>query len=110
MLQRSVEALKSENVVLEDVEKAVFPHHDINEHFKAFKKQYIQNTNIKIEDQFTSSFKAIEKQKTALKRIHTICLDGNVDIIIHNDCSCIERGYDDYVGKNYYKIYFKKEK
>lgn len=110
MLQRSVEALKSENVVLEEVEKVVFPQHDINEHFEAFKKQYIQNTNIKIEDQFTSSSKAIEKQKTALKRMHTICLDGNVDIIIHNDGSCIERGYDDYVGMNYYKIYFKKEK
>ena len=80
MLQRSVEALKSENVVLEDVEKAVFPQHDINKHFEAFKKQYIQNTNIKIEDQFTSSSKAIEKQKTALKRMHTICLDSNVDI------------------------------
>ena len=39
-----------------------------------------------------------------------VCGAGNVDIIIHNDCSCIERGYDDYVGKNYYKIYFKKEK
>ena len=42
--------------------------------------------------------------------MHTICLDSNVDIIIHNDGSCIERGYDDYVGMNYYKIYFKKEK
>ena len=75
--------------------------------FKNFKKNYEEEFDTSIADNFDISEAAVKKQAKAFKSI--IKLDKNFHIYIHGNKELIEKGFDDDRSMNYYKVFFKEE-
>jgi hypothetical protein len=75
--------------------------------FKDFRKEYQEDRDVKIEEQFEISAPAVKKQAKIFKSV--IKLDKNFHIYVHGNRQLIEKGYDDERDMNYYRIFFKEE-
>ena len=56
---------------------------------------------------FKISKEMVKKQARIFKSV--LKLDKNFHVYIHGNTNLIEKGYDEHVGKHFYKIYFDEE-
>ena len=77
------------------------------ESFKNYKESYEKEFDTSIEDSFLISNAAVKKQARVFKSV--LKLDKNFHIYIHGDKELIEKGYDEKMNMNYYKVYFREE-
>lgn len=108
MMNRVIEGMKSENVVLENLAAHAFGQDVAASCFKAFKEDYEATHDVRFDESFQSKPEAIKRRATG--SMTTIKLDKNFDVNIHGGEQFIERGYDDEKGMRYYKLYFNEEK
>ncbi len=108
LLNRSIKYFKqSESFNVDEFAQDVIGIPEASGMFKSYKEQYEQNFDTQIEDSFTISSAAVKKQARVFKSV--IKLDKNFHIYIHGNKDMIEQGYDDAVGRKYYKLYFEEE-
>ena len=60
-----------------------------------------------IEDNFDISETAVKKQSKNFKSV--IKLDKNFHVYVHGDTKFLEKGFNEEVNMNYYRLYFKEE-
>jgi hypothetical protein len=77
------------------------------ESFKNYKRNYEAEFDTEIEDSFLISGTAVKKQARVYKSV--LKLDKNFHIYIHGNKELIEKGYDENMKMNYYKVYFQDE-
>ena len=75
--------------------------------FESFAQEYMDEKQVKIEDQFSINNNAVKNYNKVFKSV--LKLDKNFHVYIHGDRSKIERGVDDN-GRKYYKLYYQEEK
>jgi hypothetical protein len=75
--------------------------------FKNYKTSYEQEYNTTIADTFSISNAAVKKQARTFKSV--LKLDKNFHIYIHGDKELIEKGFDEEMNLNFYKVYFRVE-
>lgn len=75
--------------------------------FLNYKKDFEEEFEIPISDNFDIHDAAVKKQARAYKSV--LKLDKNFHIYIHGDKQLIERGFDKDKSMNYYKVYFQQE-
>jgi len=108
LLNKSMKYFKEkESFDLEEFSNEVIGNADGIESFKNFKKNYEEEFDAAIPDNFDISGAAVKKQSRVFKSV--LKLDKNFHIYIHGDKELIEKGFDDDKFMNYYKVYFKEE-
>lgn len=86
----------------------VFEDKQMVKSFERHKADYMMENDIPLENDFGISPLAVKKQSRIFKSV--LKLDKNFHVYIHGDTDLIEKGYDEHVGKHFYKIYFDEEK
>ena len=108
MMQRGLDYFKEkEQFNMEEFTTEVIAYPEMVEQFHQFKDNYEKNRQVSIDDSFDIHLSAVNKQSKAYKSV--LKLDKNFHIYIHGRRDLIERGYDEAVGKHYYKVYFDEE-
>lgn len=108
LLNRSVNFFKNkEQFNQSEFEVEVLGDADVIESFRNYGKSFMANGELDVEDNFEISAQAVKRQARVFKSV--LKLDKNFHIYIHGDRQLIEKGFDESVGKNYYKIYFDHE-
>ena len=108
MMNRSMEYFKTHDQFnMEEFSREVMHHEEVVETFQDYKRNFEKNRGFEIEDEFAIHVSAIKKQSKFFKAI--LKLDKNFHVYIHGRKDLIERGYDETVGKNFYKLYFDEE-
>lgn len=85
----------------------VFEDQDLIKSFSGYKREYEQEHEMELSSDFYISGTAVKKSARVFKSV--IKLDKNFHVYVHGDRDLIEKGYDEAVGKHYYKIYFDQE-
>lgn len=107
-LTRSVDFFKNNEQFDEDVFlNEVFADKDVIQSFQSYKQNYAQDNGLELDERFDISSQAVKKQARVFKSV--LKLDKNFHVYIHGNTELIEKGYDEAVGKHYYKIYFDEE-
>jgi hypothetical protein len=75
--------------------------------FKEYKASYEQEYNMPLADSFAISNAAVKKQARTFKSV--LKLDKNFHIYIHGNKEMIEKGFDEEMNLNFYKVYFRVE-
>src|ERR1700761_1584862 len=108
LLNKSMKYFKEkETFDIEEFSDEVIGHPGAIESFKTFKKQYEDEFETPIADNFEIAANAVKKQSRIYKSV--LKLDKNFHIYIHGDKELIEKGFDDQKHMSYYKVYFKEE-
>jgi hypothetical protein len=108
LLNRSVNYFKTkEQFNKAEFEVEVFGDAEVIESFRNYGKSFMSNAEFDAEENFEISAQAVKRQARVFKSV--LKLDKNFHIYIHGDRELIERGFDEAVGKNYYKLYFDNE-
>ncbi|MDE3234307.1 MAG: nucleoid-associated protein [Bacteroidota bacterium] len=108
MLNRSMEYFKTkDNFQIEEFTEEVIHHPEVIDAFTRYKQTYQQAKQIVVEDEFAIHLSAVKKQERVFKSV--LKLDKNFHVYIHGRKDLIEKGYDELVGKQYYKLYFDEE-
>ena len=106
MLNRSMDFFKShETFNQEEFESTVLGDEAVIESFRNYGKEF--NEEQTVVDNFEISAQAVKRQARVFKSV--IKLDKNFHIYIHGNRDLIEKGFDEIVGKNYYKVFFDQE-
>lgn len=98
---------KNEQFDKQEFEQKVFQVPELIDSFRKYEKQYQEDYDLEIGDQFDISSNAVKKQGRVYRSV--IKLDKNFHVYVHGNKDLIEKGYDPQVGMNYYKIYFEEE-
>lgn len=107
MLNKSVKFFKeNEKFKLKEFSQDVIGDPDLIRSFNKYKRNYQEEYDIDIADNFAISESAVKKQARIFKSV--IKLDKNFHIYIHGNRSMIEQGVDE-DGRKYYKIYYQEE-
>lgn len=107
-LNRSIDFFKTNNQFDERAfTSEVFQDEELISSFNTYKTSYQNDNGIALNNDFPISDHAVRKSARVFKSV--LKLDKNFHVYIHGDKDLIERGYDEAVGKHYYKIYFDKE-
>ncbi len=108
LLNRSINYFKEkDHFDMEEFSSEVLANEQGIESFKNFKENYEKEFDTSIDDSFLISNAAVKKQSRVFKSV--LKLDKNFHIYIHGDKQLIEKGYDDQMRMNYYKVYFTEE-
>jgi len=108
LLNRSMDYFKSHDQFSKsEFETEVLHHDQLIQSFRQYDQQYRDSNPMAPSDEFYISPEAVKKQARVFKSV--IKLDKNFHIYVHGDRELIEKGYDEAVGKHYYKIYFDRE-
>jgi len=108
LLNKSVEYFRAnESFDKKKFEKEVFDDSGMIKAFRKFETNYAEMNDLELTDKFDISTQAVKKQARVFKSV--LKLDKNFHVYIHGDKSLIEKGYDERVGKSFYKIYFDEE-
>ena len=108
ILNRSMDYFKTHgNFNKDEFETEVLHHEELIHSFRKYDEQYRINNDLEPAHEFEISPQAVKKQARVFKSV--IKLDKNFHIYVHGDRELIEKGYDEGVGKHYYKIYFDQE-
>lgn len=108
LLNKSMKYFKEkESFDLDEFSNEVIGNEEGIASFKSFKKNYEEEFDAAIPDNFDISGAAVKKQARVFKSV--LKLDKNFHIYIHGDKELIEKGFDDEKYMNYYKVYFKEE-
>jgi hypothetical protein len=96
ILNRSMDYFKTHGSFdQEEFEAEVLHHDDLIKSFRNF---------VEPAESFDISSQAVKRQSRVFKSV--IKLDKNFHIYVHGDRELIEKGYDEAMGKHFYKIYF----
>jgi len=96
ILNRSMDYFKTHGSFdREEFETEVLHHDDLIKSFRNF---------VEPTESFDISSQAVKRQSRVFKSV--IKLDKNFHIYVHGDRELIEKGYDEAMGKHFYKIYF----
>jgi hypothetical protein len=107
LLNRSMSYFKNhEQFDKKEFEKEVFQDPDLVKSFRKFDKQYREENELDLSDQFDISTQAVKKQARVFKTV--LKLDKNFHVYIHGDKSLIEQGVEK-DGRKFYKLYFEEE-
>jgi len=108
LLNRSMEYFKTKDQFqLEEFTQEVIHHPEMIEAFTQYKQTYEQAKQIEIEDGFNIHLSAVKKQERVFKSV--LKLDKNFHVYIHGRKDLIEKGYDEFSGKHFYKLFFDEE-
>ncbi len=108
LLNRSMKYFKEkENFDLDEFAFEVINNEQGIEAFKNYKATYEEESGNVIEDSFTIHNAAVKKQARVYKSV--LKLDKNFHIYIHGNNELIEKGFDEIMNMNYYKVYFREE-
>ncbi len=108
MLNRSMEYFKTkENFKIGEFAEEVLHHPEVIESFTRYKQTYETARQVSIEDEFDIHLSAVKKQQRVFKSV--LKLDKNFHVYIHGRRDLIEKGYDEFSGKHYYKLFFDEE-
>lgn len=108
ILNRSMDYFKTHgNFNKSEFETEVLHHEELIHSFRKYDEQYRINNDWEPVNEFEISPQAVKKQARVFKSV--IKLDRNFHIYVHGDRQLIEKGYDEALGKHYYKIYFDQE-
>jgi hypothetical protein len=108
LLNKSVNFFKNkEQFNQAEFEVEVLGDANVIESFRNYGKTFMTNGDLDIEDNFEISAMAVKKQARIFKSV--LKLDKNFHIYIHGNRELIEKGFDETVGKHYYKLYFDSE-
>lgn len=108
LLNRSIKYFKEKDSFdLDEFSIEVIGSHEGIELFKTFKNNYEQEFETPLPDSFAISNAAVKKQARVFKSV--LKLDRNFHIYIHGNKDLIEKGYDEEMKMNYYKVYFREE-
>ncbi|MDR1984460.1 MAG: nucleoid-associated protein, partial [Prevotellaceae bacterium] len=106
LLNKSVKFFKEkDNFNLDEFANEVMEHPDVIQSFNQYKKDYQQEYELDLADDFTISESAVKKQSRVFKSV--IKLDKNFHIYVHGNQNLIEQGVDN--NGKFYKIYYEKE-
>lgn len=106
VLNRSMDFFKSHDTFKqEEFETAVLGDDAVIESFRKYGRNYLDEEGAV--DNFEISAQAVKRQARVFKSV--IKLDKNFHIYVHGNRDLIEKGFDEGVGKNYYKLYFDHE-
>lgn len=75
--------------------------------FRDYKQEYEASSGNTIGDSFAIHHAAVKKQARVYKSV--LKLDKNFHIYIHGNNELIEKGFDEQMKMNYYKVYFREE-
>jgi hypothetical protein len=107
-LNKTVDYFKNNETFEEDeFLNTVFQDKSVIQSFNNFKNEYASAKEVEFDDSFSISSNAVKKQARVFKSV--LKLDKNFHVYIHGDKDLIEKGYDEKVGKHFYKIYFDQE-
>lgn len=108
LLNRSMKYFKeNETFNMDEFAFEVINNEEGIQSFKNYKASYEQEYNTPIADSFAISNAAVKKQARTFKSV--LKLDKNFHIYIHGDKELIEKGFDEEMNLNYYKVYFRVE-
>ena len=108
LLNRSMQYFKQNDTFnMDDFAYEVINNEEGIQSFKNFKAGYEQEYNTPIPDSFAISNAAVKKQARTFKSV--LKLDKNFHIYIHGNKELIEKGFDEAMNLNYYKVYFREE-
>jgi len=108
LLNKSVQFFKEKDTFdIDEFANEVIAQPEIIDSFNKYKKNYQQEREIEIADNFTISDTAVKKQARVLKSV--IKLDKNFHIYVHGNNQYIRKGYDAETGLHYYQLFFKEE-
>lgn len=108
LLNRSANYFKSrEEFNQAEFESEVLGDAEVIESFRNYGKNFMANAEYDPEENFQISAHAVKRQARVFKSV--LKLDKNFHIYIHGSRELIEKGYDEEVGKHYYKIWFDEE-
>ena len=106
LLNKSLQFFKDKDTFdIEEFANEVIEQPDVIESFHNFKKNYENDNDVYIDDNFAISNNAFKKQQRSYKRV--IRLDNKIQIIIDGNRDHIEQG-EDAKGK-FYKVYYSEE-
>lgn len=108
MVNRSLEALKTEHLDFSTYSEQVFQNPEIQDKFKEYSNRRTEEIGVSFSDGIQPSTEAVRKKGIGSMTI--IKLDKNFDVNIHGGEQFIERGYDEERGMKYYKLFFNEEK
>ena len=95
------------SIVLDKFKADVFEDQDVSGSFDEFRKVKQTETQFELDEKFESDNSSLKK--TGLKKLTTIHLDDNYDVVIRG-ANDIEKGYDEKRQKHFYKLFYDKEK
>ena len=98
---------EKETFELNDFSREVLTQPDMAASFKEYRQQYQREHALDMRDEFSISEQAVKKGSKVFKSV--LKLDKNFHVYIHGDREKIERGHDEVLGLNFYKLYFKNE-
>ena len=108
LLNKSMKYFKEKDSFdLDEFSNEVIGNADGIESFKNYKKNFEEEFDQPIPDNFDISGAAVKKQAKVYKSV--LKLDKNFHIYIHGDKELIEKGFDDDKSMNYYKVFFREE-
>lgn len=94
-------------IELEHFKEEVFGDQDVSNFFDEFRKEKQSENQFELDEKFESDNSSLKK--TGLKKLTTIHLDDNYDVVIRG-ANDIEKGYDEKRQKHFYKLFYDKEK
>jgi hypothetical protein len=108
LLNKSIKYFKeAENFDKGEFELSVFgQEEEAVKSFRFFDKQYQEDMDLELEDNFKIAVQSVKKQARIFKSV--LKLDKNFHVYIHGNRELIERGQDS-DGRKYYKIYYENE-
>jgi len=98
---------KNEDFTFDEFANQVIKEPGVIDSFKKYKKQYAEDNDLDIVDEFVISSPAVKKQSKVFKSV--IKLDKNFHIYVHGNRENIVRGFDEKTGMHYYQLFFKDE-
>lgn len=109
MLNRSMEYFKTkEEFKFNEFAEEVLHHPEVIESFTQYRQTFEVARQVNIEDEFDIHLSAVKKQQRVFKSV--LKLDRNFHVYIHGRRDLIEKGYDEFSGKHYYKLFFDEER
>ncbi|HRG58137.1 MAG TPA: nucleoid-associated protein [Bacteroidia bacterium] len=107
LLNRSIQYFKEQDEFnVDEFSRTVIQDPQVIESFKGYKKQYENEHELELNENFDISEAAVKKQNRVFKSV--LKLDKNFHIYIHGKRELIEKGVDP-DGRKFYKIYFTEE-
>lgn len=99
---------ESERVIsLQNFQEDVFGNQHLSKDFEEYRKEEQSIRQIEMDEEFEIDSSTLKK--TGLKKLTTIHLDDSFDLVIKEN-SDLEKGFDEIRQKQFYKLYFEKEK
>lgn len=108
LLNKSAQFFKGkEKFEMDEFADTVIADATVSDAFKNFTRNYSEDPEHSITEQFDISKSAVKKHAGMFKSV--LKLDKNFHIYVHGNRQMIERGYDEEKQLNYYKVFFSNE-